>query len=201
MNAVSAGLLVPGFEDPVDRAQRVYRKLLGAMAGPARVVTLDTGLEAVTPLSPASLGIALTLFDVDTPLWLDPAADRPGVRDNLRFHCGCPVVAAPGESAFALVADPARMPALAAFRSGDDTFPDRAATLIIQVPAFDTGERFVLTGPGIERRTILVVAGLPGDFAAQWAANGALYPAGVDVILTAGDRVAALPRSIRMEAA
>lgn len=201
MNAVSAGLLVPGFEDPVDRAQRVYRKLLGAMAGPARVVTLDTGLEAVTPLSPASLGIALTLFDVDTPLWLDPAADHPGVRDNLRFHCGCPMVELPGEATFALVADAARMPPLAAFRCGDDSYPDRAATLIIQVPAVDDGEHFVATGPGIEHRTILAVAGLPGDFAAQWAANAALYPAGVDVILTAGDRAAALPRSTRMEAA
>lgn len=195
MTAIRTDRLLPGFDDPVDRAQRVYRNLLSAMSRPGRVIALDTGLAPLAALQPASLGIAYTLLDVDTPLWLDEAADVPGVRDNLRFHCGCPLVDGPGEAGFALIAGPPAMPALQAFPAGDEAYPDRSATLVLQVEGFHAGRRLLLTGPGIERRAVLAVAGLPGDFAAQWSANSALYPAGVDLVLTAGDYVAALPRS------
>jgi len=43
------------------------------------------------------------------------------------------------------------------------------------------------------------VEGLPDDFAAQWAANHTLYPCGVDLVLCAGERLCALPRSVRVE--
>jgi len=198
MNAIGTEHLVPGFDDPVDRAQCVYRALLNAMARPGAIVSLDTGLRPVGVLGSASLGAAIALLDGDTPLWLDTNADCPAVRDNLRFHCGCPVVADPGDAAFALVARPAEMPPLSAFPPGDDAWPDRSATLILQVEGFDDGDRLALTGPGIEDRASLAVVGLARDFAAQWAANGALYPAGVDLILTAGGRAAALPRSTRL---
>lgn len=200
MNAVKAGLLVPGFDDPGKRAQRVYRTVLEAMARPGTVHTLETGVEAVAPLYPATLGVVFSLLDTDTPVWLDAAADRPGVRDNLRFHCGCPLVDEAAAAAFALVVDPLVMPDLTAFPVGDDVYPDRSATLIVQVSAFDAGERFALSGPGIEYRRILEVEGLPADFAGRWAANGALYPAGVDLIITTRSRLAALPRSTRAEA-
>jgi alpha-D-ribose 1-methylphosphonate 5-triphosphate synthase subunit PhnH len=36
---------------------------------------------------------------------------------------------------------------------------------------------------------------LPADFAAQWAANRARFPLGVDMIVVADARLAALPRS------
>jgi len=47
---------------------------------------------------------------------------------------------------------------------------------------------------------VLEIDGLPADFAARWAANHALFPRGVDVILCAGTSVAALPRSVTVEA-
>jgi len=43
------------------------------------------------------------------------------------------------------------------------------------------------------------VAGLPPGFLAEWEANRALFPRGVDVILCAGDHLAALPRTVRIE--
>lgn len=196
--AVRSDLLVPGFDKPVDRAQSIYRVLLEAMAEPGKMLDLDTGLEAVRPLNAATLGIVFCLLDADTPVWLDAAADRPAVQDNIRFHCGCPMVEAPADGAFAVVADPADLPELTAFSAGDDTYPDRSATLIIQVDALDAGERVVLRGPGIEGETRLSVTGLPRNLPEQWRANGALYPAGVDLILTAGNRVTALPRTTRL---
>ncbi len=45
---------------------------------------------------------------------------------------------------------------------------------------------------------MLHVDGLPADFIAQWAANHALYPRGVDMVLCAGDRLCALPRSVQI---
>lgn len=198
MNAVSAELLVPGFDDPGERAQRIFRTVLEAMARPGSVHTVDTGLDAVDPLYPATVGFVFSFLDADTPVWLDAAADRPAVRDNLRFHCGCPMVDDPAAAAFAVVIDPGAMPGLAEFRSGDDLYPDRSTTLIVQVEGFDCRERLALSGPGIEHRRMLGVEGLPESFADQWAANGALYPAGVDLVITAGTRLAALPRSTRV---
>jgi alpha-D-ribose 1-methylphosphonate 5-triphosphate synthase subunit PhnH len=46
---------------------------------------------------------------------------------------------------------------------------------------------------------VLHAAGLPGDFVARWAANHALFPRGVDLVLCAGERLAALPRSVAIE--
>ncbi|HZF78124.1 MAG TPA: phosphonate C-P lyase system protein PhnH [Acetobacteraceae bacterium] len=45
----------------------------------------------------------------------------------------------------------------------------------------------------------LLVGGLPPGFVAAWGANRARFPRGIDVILCAGDRVAALPRTVRIE--
>ena len=54
----------------------------------------------------------------------------------------------------------------------------------------------VLRGPGIRDRATL---SLPAT--APFRANRALFPMGLDFILTCGDRLACLPRSTRVEAA
>jgi alpha-D-ribose 1-methylphosphonate 5-triphosphate synthase subunit PhnH len=59
-----------------------------------------------------------------------------------------------------------------------------------------TGRKFVLEGPGLREPAILTVDGLPADFAERWRRNNALFPRGIDLILCAGDRIAALPRSV-----
>ena len=47
----------------------------------------------------------------------------------------------------------------------------------------------------------LQVEGLPQAFLADWATNGARFPRGIDLVLCAGDRLAALPRTTRIEEA
>jgi alpha-D-ribose 1-methylphosphonate 5-triphosphate synthase subunit PhnH len=42
------------------------------------------------------------------------------------------------------------------------------------------------------------VDGLPHDFAARWAANRALFPRGVDLVLCADDTLVALPRTTQI---
>ena len=118
---------------------------------------------------------------------------------HLRFHCGCPLAGGPGDARFAVIAAPGSMPPLSAFHAGSDQYPDRSATVLIQVPSFDDGPRVRLSGPGIKDQAALTVTGLPQDFWQQWAANGQLFPTGVDVILSCGAELVGLPRTITAE--
>lgn len=190
--------LRPGFADPVAEAQRVFRIVLDALARPGRPVPLTVAVEPPPPLRPVSAAILLALADVDTPVWLDGSLDVPAVRNFLRFHCGCPLVAAPGEAAFALTADMAILPPLDAFTVGSDEFPDRSTTLILQVEALGDDGGTVLAGPGIERERCLAATPLPSGFWAAVRDNRALYPRGIDIILAAPAAIAGLPRSIEV---
>lgn len=187
-----------GFADPGLDAQRTFRAVLDAMAHPGRVVNLAP-LDAPAPLGAAAAAVCLTLLDLDTPVWLDPAAATADVVAYLRFHCGAPVVGTPPAARFAVVADPATMPALGTFEGGTDERPDLSATLVIQVTGLTGGRGARLTGPGIESEARLEVVGAPALWP-DWRANIRRFPRGVDVILCAGSRLAALPRTTRVEA-
>jgi len=58
--------------------------------------------------------------------------------------------------------------------------------------------RLDLAGPGIKGHSHLAVAGLPADIAPRLAANQALFPRGVDLVLAGTEGVAALPRTTRV---
>lgn len=190
----------PGFADPAADAQSCFRAVLDAMSRPGTIVSAGAGLRPPTPLDPATAAVLLTLADNDTPLWLDPAATAAPAAsmaaDWAAFHCGAPQAGSIGAAAFACALT---MPALSGLHPGTDLAPEESATLVLQVPALGQGASFRLSGPGLRAPALLRVEGLPGDFAAQWAANHALYPCGVDVVLCAGERLCALPRSVRIE--
>jgi alpha-D-ribose 1-methylphosphonate 5-triphosphate synthase subunit PhnH len=73
--------------------------------------------------------------------------------------------------------------------------------VILQVARFAEGRGYRLSGPGLAAPVRLNVAGLPADFVARWAANHALFPRGVDLLLCDGGDVAALPRSVAISEA
>jgi alpha-D-ribose 1-methylphosphonate 5-triphosphate synthase subunit PhnH len=56
-----------------------------------------------------------------------------------------------------------------------------------------------LTGPGIAKEHFLEVEGMSEEFWSDWKANHSRYPLGVDVILSAGEVLAALPRATLAE--
>ena len=58
--------------------------------------------------------------------------------------------------------------------------------------------RLRLAGPGISGHAHLAVTGLPADIADRLAANHALFPRGVDLVLAGPTGVAALPRTTRV---
>jgi len=196
--------LKPGLADPVHDSQRIFRALLQAMAHPGRPVAVGQGIEGPLPLDPATAAAALTLADYDTPVWIDWIADTPQVRSYLKFHCGCPIVERSQEAAFAVVSDPENMPRLALFAQGIDQYPDRSATLLLQVPDLEQGPGVTLSGPGIPKNkpgdaARIAPAGLPDWFWNDWRLNAAQYPLGVDIFFSCGETVIGLPRSILAE--
>ena len=187
-----------GFADAVLDSQRAFRSLLEAMAHPGRVVIMPA-LDAPPPLDGAAAAACLALLDHETPLWIDPAGATPDVVAWLRFHAGAPVVGGARGARFALVVDGAALPPLDAFDAGTDERPDLSATVVLQVSGLVAGSGMRLRGPGIEREARLDVLGAPAGFAAMCRANGARFPRGIDLVLCSGRRLAALPRTTRVE--
>ncbi len=184
----------PGFADPTTDAQACFRALLDAMSRPGKVREVGMGLRPPPPMAPATAATLLTLMDGETPLWLDePLAPA---WDWLAFHCGAARAVKPDQAVFVCAI---RMPPLATLAPGSDAGPEESATLILQVTRLGLGRSYRIFGPGLLTPARLEVAGLPDDFAEQWAANHALYPRGVDVVLCAGEQLCALPRSVRIE--
>jgi alpha-D-ribose 1-methylphosphonate 5-triphosphate synthase subunit PhnH len=186
-----ADALSGGFAEAPIQSARAFRAILEAMARPGTLHRV-TGALPPAPLSVAAGVALLTLCDGTTPLHLAGAADRPEVRDWVAFHIGAPLVAAE-KASFALGRWDALQP-VGRFSIGQPDYPDRSATLIVEMDRLTTHGP-ALTGPGIETATWL---NLPET--AAFRANRALFPLGFDTIFTSGDRIAALPRSTRVEA-
>jgi alpha-D-ribose 1-methylphosphonate 5-triphosphate synthase subunit PhnH len=187
------------FPEPVLASQAVFRAVMDAFARPGAVKPLAAAVAAPTPLSATAAAVALALLDYETPVWLDASlAQRPQVADWIRWRAGAGVTSDPRQAAFAFIADPLAAPAFDGFSLGTPEYPDRSTTLVLQVEGFGTGERLSLAGPGIADVGSFSAAPLPPDFQARIAANRALFPRGIDVILVSPDAVAALPRSVRV---
>lgn len=191
-------MLRAGFADPVLEAQRTFRAALDAMAHPGRVVPVDGPADTPPPLGPAVAALCLTLLDLDTPLWVDPAASAPEVLEYLRFHCGCPLAPA-AAAAFALIADARRLQPDEVFAIGTDEEPERGATLIVQVEALIAGRGRRLTGPGIAGEARLTVRGLPEHIWRRLGTASGRFPRGLDTFLVSRAEVAAVPRTTRIE--
>jgi alpha-D-ribose 1-methylphosphonate 5-triphosphate synthase subunit PhnH len=186
---MSVQYLEGGFADPARQAAHAFRGALQALSRPGRIETL-AGATPPAPCSPAAGALLLTLCDGTTGVHLAPSHDTEALRGWITFHTGAPLVAAEAAD-FALGTWEALDP-VDRFAIGTAEYPDRSATLIVEMPALSaTGAR--LTGPGIETEAYL---SLPET--AAFTANRAQFPLGFDCFFTSGDRVAGLPRSTRV---
>lgn len=198
MQAPVTASLLPGFDNPVDDAQAVFRATLEAFAHPGRLETLPVGSGQPEGLSSTLTALLLTLADPDTPVWL-PADVPAAARAFLRFHCGCPLTDVLADATFVCVPAGHDMPALADCAQGLPAYPDRSATLIVEVASLREGQTLTLRGPGIASTQTLHVQGLPADFRASWRANNATFPLGVDLLLASGDQFCAMTRTTQVE--
>lgn len=187
--------LSAGFADPVGDAQSCFRTVLDAMAHPGRVGRIG-GVTPPSTLDPATAAVLLSLVDHETPLWLDPGS--AGAADWIAFHTGAPRVDTMAEASFVVARDP---PSLSALNAGGHETPEASTTVILQLASLSAGRSYRLSGPGLREPALFTAEGLPADFVAQWRANRRLFPRGVDLILCAGEDLAALPRTVTIEEA
>ncbi|TFW54550.1 phosphonate C-P lyase system protein PhnH [Bradyrhizobium sp. MOS001] len=191
--------LPPGFVDKVLSAQSTFRSVMDAMARPGTVQRIVPMAGSPGPMMRGTAAIALTLFDHDTPLWLDARmAERSDVVKWLKFHTGAPVVQDSSIASFALISDGALLPALERFALGTNEYPDRSTTVILQVESLDSGRSFELRGPGIDGVATLQASIRPFDLFERLQFNEALFPRGIDLVLVADDAVVAIPRTTRV---
>ena len=191
--------LPAGFADKVLSAQSTFRTVMDAMARPGSIQRIASVAGTPDTMMRGAAAIALTLFDHDTPVWLDSRMSATAnVAKWLKFHTSAPIVADSSIAGFALVGDPQSLPALDRFAFGSNEYPDRSTTLILQVECLTDGPEIELRGPGIDGTVTLRASIHPQDLFERLAINGALFPRGIDVVLIHDDAVVAIPRTTRL---
>ncbi|MGQ4878286.1 phosphonate C-P lyase system protein PhnH [Billgrantia sp. LNSP4103-1] len=192
----------PTLNDPVHDSQRLFRQLLAAMSEPGTVHTLEAPTPPEGEIGTALWGTLLTLCDLDVRVWLAPALDSAALREALAFHTGCRLVAAPEQADFALVT-PAALRDGPDFAQGSDEYPDRSTTLLVALDTLGTGDgaggSWRLSGPGIPNQRTLNVGESARPLMRRLTANRESFPRGLDAILACDGRLAALPRTTRLE--
>ena len=193
--------LPAGFADKVLSAQSTFRSVMDAMARPGSVQRIAAVTGTPAAMMRGTAAIALTLFDHDTPVWLDARmSETSDVTKWLKFHTGAPVIADSSVCHFALIGDAQALPALDRFAFGSNEYPDRSTTLILQVESLTHGAACELRGPGIDGAAALQAAIQPVDLFERLAINAGLFPRGIDVVLVADDAIVAIPRTTRIAA-
>ena len=174
---------------------------MDAMATPGRVQTIAAVAGAPPPMMLGTAALALTLFDHDTPIWLDPGmSEIPGYREVAQVsyrRADRPGVAV---CSFALIANAEDLPVLERFSFGSNEYPDRSTTLVVQVESLARGQGYELRGPGIDGRTLLRAMIKPTDLFERLAVNAALFPREIDVVMVHDDAIVAIPRTTRLVA-
>lgn len=184
-----------GFAEPPIESAAIFRAVLAAMSRPGLKVELATGVRPPSPLSTETAAVLLTLVDADTPLWVAPDLATADVCEWLRFHTGAPLVAEAEEAMFAVVTSGSPLNAVPAMSIGSADYPDRAATLILQLAQLGNEPTHELTGPGIESVVRFDTTVLPAAILTLIDRNRTLYPLGIDLIVTTPGTVVGLPRS------
>jgi alpha-D-ribose 1-methylphosphonate 5-triphosphate synthase subunit PhnH len=191
--------LPAGFADKVLSAQSTFRSVMDAMAHPGSVQHAAASVGTPRPMMPGTAAIALTLFDHDTPIWLDAGmSETSDVARWLKFHSGAPVVGDPSICHFALIADAKALPDLAHFALGTNEYPDRSTTLVMQVESLTEGRMYELRGPGIDGSAMLRATLEPNNLFERLAINETLFPRGIDLLLVSGEQIVAMPRTTRL---
>ena len=190
--------LETAFTLPVQDAHHSFRRLLKAMSEPGVIVALHQLKHGWQPLNIATTSVLLTLADNDTPVWLSNTLHNDIVSQSLRFHTNAPLVEQPQQATFAVSSDTISSEQLNALCEGSAVAPETSATLIVQVPSLSGGRMLRLTGAGIAEERMIATQ-LPNCILHELTERPHPFPLGVDLILTCGERLLAIPRTTHVE--
>ncbi|QHB31246.1 phosphonate C-P lyase system protein PhnH [Yersinia canariae] len=185
------------FDRPVDDAQHAFRRILKALSEPGVLVSLPHA-SGWLPLNPATTSILLTLVDQETPLYLDEEFNSDALQQNVRFHTGAPLTANISASCFALLGHEITAQQLANCPEGNELSPEHSTTVIIQADNLHRGVPLRLRGPGIEHHRTIAPQ-LPAAVLNYLLSRPAVFPAGLDFLLTCGENLMAIPRTTHVE--
>lgn len=188
--------LPAGFSNAVVAAQATFRAVMEAMARPGSLHKVGAEVGVPHGLMPATAALALTLFDHDTPIWLDDPLRS--IAPWIRFHTGAPVTTDAAQAGFAVAHAAAALPELERFALGTPEYPDKSTTIILQVGSLVDGRSYQLRGPGIDGVATMCIADTAGDLIDRLAINAVLFPRGIDLVLVHDDAIIAIPRTTRL---
>ncbi|MGF1683957.1 phosphonate C-P lyase system protein PhnH [Photobacterium minamisatsumaniensis] len=194
--------ITSAFTDAVHDSQACFRRLLTAMSEPGVVVTLDR-CHGFGSMMSATSQVLLAMADNSTPLWLSTSLSQDAsATENIHFHSGAVTNAAPNKANFAVIAKQdlatLNLDSLS-FNEGDEEYPDRSTTVIIETDSVEAGASFVLSGPGIQTQTTVKLGDLPTSLVDRLCEQGKQFPLGLDFIFVSGQQVVAIPRSTSVE--
>ncbi|MGL1930731.1 MAG: phosphonate C-P lyase system protein PhnH [Desulfotalea sp.] len=187
--------LQPGFDNPVFQSQQIFTKIMLAMARPAEPVMLKKCCEGPGVIHPSTAALGLTLFDHEIKVHLGKGDLK--CMDWLRFHCGVHIVEQADLADFIII--DGQTDQKLTMLIGSPEYPDRSATLIIEVETFNNGTEFIARGPGIKDKTEFSVHGLAENLEKKITENEGLFPQGFDTILVSPDSIICLPRTTKLE--
>lgn len=187
--------LAPGLADGVHDSQQAFRAVLDALARPGQVRRVGPALPDVA-LGGALARLLLSLSDDETPVWWQ--CTDADLQHWLRFHTGAVLAERPEVASFAVFTYIHRGFALSDFAAGTAAAPEFSSTLLIELPGLTGGPALEWRGPGIQDVQRVGLQGLPFEFWAQWQANHAAFPQGVDIVFTCGEDALGLPRTTRV---
>lgn len=165
------------------RRQRVFRKLLNAMAFPGSVQELEGGcLNSLLD----------TLLDRWVSFWCDESLV------SLCLQTGA--VPSSLEDADFVISSYSLVGKIERLKRGKPEYPDRSATVIRLVESLDEGMSVRLRGPGIKDYAFIRVKGMQVEEFLELSKVNSFFPLGVDLILLDRDcRLCAVPRSVKLE--
>ncbi len=190
--------LTTAFSAPVHDAQHSFRRLLKAMSEPGMIVSLHQLPHGWPPFGQATTSVLLTLADHDSPVWLNARMSNDFVRQNLRLHTHAPSTDDLASALFAVADETLTSMQLNLLSQGSAVVPETSATLIMQVSSLSGGRMLRLTGAGIHEER-MVAPQLPECVIHELTERPHPFPLGIDLILTCGDRLLAIPRATHVE--
>ena len=182
----------------VQDAQHSFRRLLKAMSEPGVIVGLHQLKHGWQPLNLATTSALLTLADPDTPVWLSAPLHNDFVIQNLRLHTRATLAEQPCLAPLALADDTLSAAELDALFAAAAAQPATRITLIVQVSGLSGGRMLRLTGQGIHEER-MIAPQLPSCIVHALADRLHAIPLDIDLLLTCGDRLLALPRNTQVE--
>lgn len=187
-----------GFVNPSHDLAFAFRSILDALSRPGRILPFAPRLQAPPHFGAEAAAVALTLCDMQTPIWLGEGLRHAETEKYLRFHTGAPITDDQGAASFAFVDGRHGCPAFTNFAWGTHEYPDRSATLVIKVDSLDGSRGVSLTGPGIQFEHRLDARPLCRAFWTGMIAMRGDFPLGLDVIVIAAGVIAAVPRATQI---